>query len=79
MAIEIDKEISPNRGSLYRIDNDRKVNNVFSPVSIGNGLTWSVENDKMYYIDSTSYQVWSFDYNNVDGSLCKFIYEVFFS
>ncbi|KAJ8666826.1 hypothetical protein QAD02_008488 [Eretmocerus hayati] len=71
MAIEVNCHIEPNRGALYLLDKELVLKTVHSPVSISNGLTWSPQRDVMYYIDSTEYQIWAFDYSNSTGSISK--------
>ncbi|XP_058797119.1 regucalcin-like isoform X2 [Phymastichus coffea] len=69
MGLEVNSTIEPNRGALYLIDSDSSVKKVLSPVSISNGLTWNLQKDVMYYIDSMTRQVSAYDYNNADGSI----------
>ncbi|KAL7295469.1 hypothetical protein TKK_0011121 [Trichogramma kaykai] len=69
MAHDVGGQIAPNRGSLYRIGPDLKPESVISPVTISNGLTWSLDDNVMYYIDSPTHQVWAFDYNVSTGDV----------
>ena len=71
MAIEVNGRVEPSRGAFYTVDKDLMVKKLMSPISISNGLTWSLQNDTMYYIDSMAYQIWGFDYNHNDGSISK--------
>jgi len=56
-------------GHLYMMDNDLVVMKKFGPVSISNGLCWSLDNTTMYYIDSPTRKVLAFDYNNETGDI----------
>jgi sugar lactone lactonase YvrE len=47
----------PGAGSLYRVDPDRSLRRVLSGVSIGNGLGWSLDGRRMYFIDSPTRRV----------------------
>lgn len=67
MGLEVNGNIPPNLGTLYTVDQDLTSKKVYSPVSVSNGLIWSLQKDVMYYIDSPTAQVWAFDYNNDDG------------
>lgn len=49
-------------GSLYRLDPDLTVKKMLDEVTISNGLAWDVERGKMYYIDTPTKQVTSFDF-----------------
>ena len=55
------------KGSLYRVDTNLKVTKMLSSVSISNGLAWDDKENKMYYIDTPTYQVVSFDFEPGKG------------
>lgn len=74
MGLEVNNTIEPDRGTFYAVDQDLNLKKIISPVSISNGLAWSLQNDVMYYIDSMSYQVWAFDYNHKDGEISKYFF-----
>lgn len=75
MALEVDGKAEPNRGSLYLMDKNAKADKIISPVTISNGLTWNVQDDTMYYIDSPTLQIVAYDYNSASGSISiDFIY-----
>jgi sugar lactone lactonase YvrE len=56
-------------GSLYCIDQDRKLRKLVTQVGVSNGLGWSPDNRKMYYIDSPTKKVSSFDYSLTMGEI----------
>lgn len=62
-----DKEV----GSFYLLHHDKKVVKHLSNVSISNGLAWSLDKKKFYYIDSLKYKVECFDYDEAKGTICK--------
>lgn len=53
--------------SLYRLDQDLSVHEVFSGVTNSNGLAWNAAGDTLYYIDTPRREVMAFDY--ADGKL----------
>jgi sugar lactone lactonase YvrE len=57
------------RGSLYRLDRDRKVTEVMSGVTISNGMDWSPDGRVAYYVDSATQQIDVFDYDRNLGLL----------
>jgi len=56
-------------GSLYCLDESLKSKKLFNEVIISNGLAWSLDNKKMYYIDSPRREVYSFDYSLNTGEI----------
>jgi sugar lactone lactonase YvrE len=47
----------PRAGSLYRVDPGRSLVRVLEDVTIGNGLGWSLDGRRMYFIDSPTRRV----------------------
>jgi sugar lactone lactonase YvrE len=56
-------------GSLYRLDADHRVSRVVPRVTLSNGLGWSLDQQTMYYIDSTTYGIDAFDFEISTGDL----------
>jgi sugar lactone lactonase YvrE len=55
-------------GSLYRLDPDRSLHHMVGDVSISNGLDWSADGHRMYYIDSPTRGVGYFDFDMQTGA-----------
>lgn len=62
-------EVTPGVGCLYRLDPDYRVSRVVTDVTLSNGLDWSADNRRMYYIDSTTQRVDAFDFDLERGLL----------
>lgn len=56
-------------GNLFCLENDLSLTCKISGVGISNGIGWSPEKDKMYYIDSLSQKVMMYTYDNVQGNI----------
>ena len=49
---------------LYRLDPDLSLHEAFGPVTNSNGIIWSIDGRKVYYIDTPRREVLGFDYEN---------------
>ena len=58
-------------GSLYCLDLDGSVRKVLGGISISNGIAWSLDNSRMYYVDSATKQVAAFDYDIHSGTVAN--------
>jgi sugar lactone lactonase YvrE len=56
-----------NAGALYRLDPDGRVRTMLSPVGLSNGLGWSPDGRRMYYVDSLARRLDVFDFEPVEG------------
>ena len=56
-------------GALYVLDKGFKLRKVLEGVTISNGLAWSLDNTKMYYIDSPTKKVFEFTFNLSTGEI----------
>lgn len=56
-------------GTLYRFDSDTTIHKMIEKVSISNGIVWSADKTKMYYIDTPTHKVMAYDYNNETGEI----------
>lgn len=56
-------------GSLYLLDEHSSITRKLSDVTISNGLVWSLDNKKMYFIDTVKRCVQSFFFDSEKGSI----------
>lgn len=54
-------------GELYRLDPDGTLTPVVRKVTISNGLGWSPDGSRLYYVDSPSRKIDMFDYDSAAG------------
>ncbi len=52
---------APGRGTLYRMDLDHSVSEVFGGVTISNGLQWSADGRRAFYIDTPTGRIDRFE------------------
>lgn len=56
-------------GNLYKIDCKLNVTKVLDNLSVSNGIVWSRDKKTMYFIDSPTYSVQAFNYDNETGEI----------
>ncbi|ESO96769.1 hypothetical protein LOTGIDRAFT_207903 [Lottia gigantea] len=59
--------LPPGMGNLYSLDIQGKVTKLASNITLSNGLAWTADTKKFYFIDSTPRKVYLFDYNADNG------------
>jgi len=57
------------RASLYRLDHDLKITKMLDSITVSNGICWSPDKTKMYYIDTPTMKVRVFDYDDMTGTI----------
>jgi sugar lactone lactonase YvrE len=60
-------DLTPGAGALYRYDGS--LQRVLDGVTLSNGIGWTRDDTRMYYIDSTVYRVDVFDFEVASGRL----------
>lgn len=58
---------APGHGTLYRLDCDRSVEIAFTGLTISNGLDWSPDGSRAYYVDTGTNRIDVFDYETEAG------------
>lgn len=56
-------------GALYRFDSDFSYKTMIPNVSISNGIAWSLDKKRMYYIDTPTRKIMAYDYNDATGEI----------
>ena len=59
----------PQRAYLYRYDPDGTIHTMLDSITTSNGICWSHDKKKMYYIDTPTHQVKEFNYDNTTGNI----------
>jgi len=54
---------------LYRMETDGSITQVLDQLTISNGIDWSANGKKMYFTDTPSQQLQSFDYDKQTGQI----------
>lgn len=56
----LDRTQRPEMCGLYRLETDGTVTRLMDRVTLGNGLGWSPDGARMYFVDSGTQRVWAF-------------------
>lgn len=65
----IDDRCVRDSGSLYRLDSDGRVSRMDSGFICSNGLGWSPDDKTMYFTDSMTRTIWTYDFDLERGTL----------
>lgn len=65
-------DVLPDKSTFYSIEQESLTPRVqLRPITISNGLVWSLNNTVLYYIDSPTQKVEAFDYDLMRGEISK--------
>lgn len=56
-------------GALYRLDPDSTIHKMIDNVGTSNGIVWSADKTKMYYIDTPTRKVMAYNYDDETGDI----------
>jgi sugar lactone lactonase YvrE len=56
-------------GGLYCLAHDLSVTKKLDKIQCGNGLVWSKDGTRFYYIDTPTQQIWGFDFAGTSGQI----------
>jgi sugar lactone lactonase YvrE len=59
----------PQAGALYRLDPDLTVHTMLREVTISNGIDWSLDGRRMYYVDTPTRRIDVFDFDVATGAI----------
>ncbi len=59
---------TPSAGSVYRVGADHKVTKLLTGVTISNGLQWSADGSRVFYVDTPTRRVDVFDVDPLSGA-----------
>ncbi len=62
-------DMNVGNASLYRIDPDYRIKRMLKGITISNGIAWSLDHTRLYYIDTPARKVECFDYDNDTGDI----------
>ena len=57
------------RAKLYSINNEGELNMKIDSVTISNGIVWTADKTKMYYIDTPTSEIKVYDFDNATGKI----------
>ena len=61
----------PGAGALYRLDPDLSVHTMLEGITISNGIDWSLDGRRMYYVDSPTRRIDIFDFEGESGAIAN--------
>lgn len=56
-------------GTLYEFESNTNVKEKINNVTISNGMAWSKDNSRFYYVDSLTYEIQEYDYDIKTGDI----------
>jgi sugar lactone lactonase YvrE len=59
----------PNKGSLYVVHKNKTAMKKIAGITISNGLAWSADHQTLYYIDTPTWEVAAYQYDQASGNI----------
>ena len=67
----MDDRLTEHSATLFRVDPDLSVHQMFGDVGISNCFIWSLSNDTFYFADSLDKRVYRYDYDHRTGAVAN--------
>lgn len=67
----LDMGTAANRGNLFRVDADGSWMKMDTGFTVANGLGWSPDNKRMYYVDTARRTIYSYDFDLLSGNIAN--------
>lgn len=69
-------QVTPFQGSFYRLDVDATTTDLeINNVSISNGLAWTENDTRFYYIDTMTNCIVAYDFDLAAGTISKYSHQ----
>ncbi len=68
-TLGVDKHSGNPIGALYRLDADRRAHRMIEGIACSNGIAWSHDSKRMYYIDTPTLRIDLFDFDLPSGAI----------
>lgn len=70
-AQPVNGQVEPRKGRLISLEKNLSAKTHLTQVGISNGLAWSLDNKKFYYIDTHKGTVDQYDFDVSKNQICK--------
>lgn len=57
------------QGTLFRVDTDGTITEIFGDIIVPNGIAFSPDSRKLYFADTRRFMMWSFDFDAASGAV----------
>ena len=62
-------DFTAGKGQLHRVEADRSFTTILTGLTLPNGLGWSPDNKKFYFVDTFAMKLWDFDFDLESGQI----------
>ena len=67
-TVSLDDDVKET-SSLYRLDPDLSAHKMLNKITVSNGIVWTRDAKTMFYIDTPTWEIAAFDYDNETGEI----------